>query len=95
MVRGRLSPATVAEAQLVHDGIASYGEAGASALGDVAHQVFLGVDDWHEFLAIDIWGDATNIEALYTDPAFAEAFTTLYEGTPTLQVYASTDWYQW
>jgi hypothetical protein len=42
-----------------------------------------------------VWGDSTNIEALYGDPDFIAAFGSLFSEAPTLGVYASTDWEQW
>lgn len=95
VVRGRLRADVYADAQAAHDAVASAGEGGATGLGDLGHVVYLGVDDWREFLAIDVWGDDTNLEALYTDPTFGAAFATVFDGTPTLEVYRSTDWYQW
>ena len=95
VVRGRLIGPTYAESQTAHDAVAGYGEAGASYLGDLGHQVYLGTDDWREFLAIDVWADDTNIDALYSDPAFQAAFATLFDGEPSVTVYESTDWYGW
>ncbi len=95
VVRGRLAAADEATSQATHDALASGGEQAATAAGDVAHVAFLGRDDAREFLAIDVWQSADNIEAVYGDPAFQQGFASLFEATPTLGVYVSTDWHQW
>lgn len=95
VVRGRLAAADPDAAKSAHDAVASGGQAQAEAAGDVAHVVFTGLDDPRELLAIDIWRDTTNLEALYTNPDFVAAFGALFEEPPTLGVYQSTDWHQW
>jgi quinol monooxygenase YgiN len=95
VVRGRLKDVGTAMSQAMHDEVASAGEAPAIAAGDVAHLPYLGKEDPREFLAVDIWSSADNLEAFYSDPAFQMAFAALFEGPPTIGVYASTDWHQW
>ena len=94
VVRGRLADEPAAS-QAKHDAVAAGGEMDAKALGDVAHVVFTGVADSREFLAIDVWSASDGIAALYGDPAFQEAFATLFEAPPSLGVYQSTSWHQW
>ena len=80
----------------VHDMVAAGGEETVKAAGDVAHVVFLGLEDPKEFLAIDIWKDSAAIEAVYSDPDFAAAFGMLFApGTSTVEIYGSSDWHQW
>jgi len=95
VVRGKLKEADPAKAQAAHDAVAGGGEAQVTAAGDVAHIVFTGLQDPQEFFAIDIWKASDNLEAVYTNPDFQAAFGGLFEGTPTLAVYQSTDWHQW
>jgi hypothetical protein len=95
VVRGRLKSADLAAMQMLHDQVALGGKDAAMALGDLGHVAFLGRQDPQEFLAIDLWGAADNIEALYTNPDFMMAFGQLFEGAPKIGVYASTDWHQW
>lgn len=95
VARGHLAEADPAAAQAAHDAVASYGEPAVTAAGDVAHVVFLGLEDPREFLAIDVWTDGTAIEGVYTDPSFAAAFGALFDDTPSVAVYHSTDWVQW
>lgn len=78
-----------------HDTVAAAGEAQARAAGDVAHVVFLGLDDPRRFLAIDVWREASAMEAFYGDPDFQAAFVALFADPPTVTVYRSTDWHQW
>ena len=62
--------------------------------GNLAHVVFLGLEDRRRFLAVDIWGNSEIIEPFYTDPMFVMFFAPLFESV-TQPVYVSTDWYQW
>ncbi|MFK8004251.1 MAG: hypothetical protein AB8H86_32095 [Polyangiales bacterium] len=94
IVRGRLR-APAADVQEDHDLVAMGGEAPAMAAGDMAHIVYLGVEDSREFLAFDIWNSDENIEAFYANPDFQAAFGALFESPPVVGVYASTDWHQW
>lgn len=95
ITRGRLAGPDDGAAQTAHDLVASGGEAPSVAAGDVAHIVFTGIEDPAEFLAIDVWLDPLNLETFYSDPDFAAAFATLFDGGPSIGVYASTDWHQW
>ena len=78
-----------------HDRLAAGGEAAARAAGDVAHVVFLALDDPRQFLAIDVWREDEAMEAFYGNPDFQAAFAALFAAPPTLAVYHSTDWHQW
>lgn len=95
VVRGRLAESDPMAAQTAHDMVAAGGEAMVRMAGDLAHVVYLGLEDSREFLAFDIWQDTTNLEAVYTDPDFMMAFGALFEAPPTIGVYQSTDWHQW
>ncbi|MGH1345791.1 MAG: hypothetical protein ACRBN8_29780 [Nannocystales bacterium] len=96
VVRGRLADEDLDAAQAAHDAVAMAGEKGATALGDVAHVVWVGTpDDPQEFFAVDVWTDDSMIEAFYGNPKFGEAFGALFEAPPVVAVYGSTDWHQW
>lgn len=95
VVRGRLAESDPDAARASHDLVAQGGEEQVRAAGDLAHVVFVGLEDPREFLAFDIWRDTTNLEAVYTDPDFQAAFGSLFAEPPTIAVYGSTDWYQW
>ncbi len=95
VVRGKLRAGDLSVIKTEHDALAAGGEAPAKAAGDVAHLVFLGRADDHEFFALDIWSKSDNLEAFYSDPNFQAGFAKLFDGAPTLGVYQSTDWHQW
>lgn len=95
IVRGKLKDTDTAKNKAAHDAVASGGESKGRELGDQAHVVFTGRDDAREFLAIDVWKDATNIEGFYGNPDFLKAAGSLFEGPPSVGVYQSTHWYQW
>ena len=95
IVRGRLASTDLDTNRTAHDMVAAGGEADVRMAGDLAHVVYLGLEDQREFLAIDIWDDDTNIMGVYSNPDFAMAFGMLVEGMPVLGVYESTDWEQW
>lgn len=80
--------------QTAHDMVASGGQDPALAAGNVAHVVFLGLEDRQRFLGVDIWQSDENIEAFYTNPAFVEAFGPLFTSVEQ-PVFVSTDWHQW
>jgi quinol monooxygenase YgiN len=92
VVRGRLAGD---DAQPSHDTLAAGGEQPAKDAGDVAHAVYLGLDDAREFLAIDVWKSDAAIEGFYGNPDFQAAFGALFEAPPSVGVYRSTDWHQW
>jgi len=95
VVRGHLAEADPAMAQAAHDAVAAGGEAQVKAAGDLAHVVFVGVEDPQEFFAIDVWPASEPIEAVYGDPEFQAAFGSLFDAPPVIGVYRSTDWHQW
>ena len=91
---GTLAASDSARAQEAHDQVASGGKQPSIDAGNVAHVVFLGLEDPRRFVAVDIWASADNIEPFYTNPDFRAAFEPLFESV-TEPVYQSTDWYQW
>lgn len=95
VVRGTLAEADPHAAQTQHDEVAAGGEEAVRAAGDVAHVVYVGLQDERELLAIDVWTSRDAIEAVYSDPNFVAAFGALFAAPPTVAVYASTDWHQW
>lgn len=95
VVRGTLAEDDLEAARQAHDGLAAAGEGAATGLGDVAHIVWLGVEDPHQFFAVDVWTSDDAIEAFYSDPAFVAGFSALFAEPPTIGVYGSTDWHQW
>jgi hypothetical protein len=95
VARGKLKESDAAKAKKAHDAVASGGETVVKAAGDVAHIVFTGLADPRQFLAIDIWKDSSKLAGVYSDPNFVKGFASLFEGTPSVAVYKSTDWHQW
>jgi quinol monooxygenase YgiN len=95
IVRGRLRGTDREASRVMHDRLAEGGEEAARGAGDVAHVVGLGLADPREFLAVDVWTSMDAIEAVYGNPDFQAGFAALFEGTPTIAIYGSTDWYQW
>lgn len=95
VVRGHLAEKDPDDAQPLHDQLASGGEETATMLGDVAHVVWLGVDDPREFFAIDVWTSDESIETFYSNPEFQAGFAMLFDAPPSVGVYRSTDWHQW
>jgi len=93
IVRGRIGAGR--DAHALHDRIVGGSSRAAMMAGDLAHLVYLGVDDPQEFFAIDIWGDSAGLEAFYGDPAFQAAVGMLFEAPPSVTVYRSTDWLGW
>lgn len=95
VVRGRLASESTAENQAAHDAVAAAGEAMVRGAGDVAHVVYLGLDDPREFLAIDVWTTSAPIEGVYTNPDFQAGFAALFAAPAEVGVYRGTDWAGW
>lgn len=87
------------DAQGSHDAIAGGGEEGARALGNVHHEVFLGTSllgtPAGRFLATDRWTDLEGARALYSDPDFVAAFSTLFAEPTAPALYARSDFHEW
>lgn len=84
----------LAHAQEAHNQVATGGKEPSIGAGNVAHVVFLGLDDKLRFVAVDIWQSDDNLEPFYENPQFRAAFEPLFESV-TEPVYQSTDWHQW
>lgn len=95
VVRGHLASEDATTNQATHDAVADGGEPAAIAIGDAGHVVFTGLEDPREFLAIDVWSSSANTETLDTNPDFQAAFATLFDAPPSVQVFASSEWYGW
>ncbi len=95
LIRGPLFTDDLTDAAATHDAIAGGGQAGAQAMGDLAHDVLLGVED-NGFLAIDRWDNLNGMQAVYSDPAFAEAFGTLFAAQPSQEIFVhQPQWANW
>jgi quinol monooxygenase YgiN len=91
---GTLRGSDAAASKSAHDQVASGGKDPSLAAGNVAHVVFVGLDDKRRFVAVDIWKNGAAIQGFYTSPAFRAAFEPLFESVKE-PVYRSTDWHQW
>ena len=63
---------------MAHDAVAAGGMEPSIDAGNVAHVVYLGLEDRKRFLAVDIWQSDENIEAFYTNPMFVQVFAPLF-----------------
>ena len=88
-----------ATAQATHDAIAGGGEAGARGAGNVHHEVFLGTSllgtTQDQFLATDRWTSLEGARAVYSDPGFIAAFSTLFAAPTAPALYTRSDFYEW
>ena len=99
-VQGVLVPKDREEQKKQHDALAKGGEESAKKAGDVGHDVFLGSgllgSTPNDFLALDRWVDAANIEGFYSNPVFAEGFAKLITPKRAPEVFEkSTRLYSW
>jgi quinol monooxygenase YgiN len=100
VVRGKLAESDLAQAKTLHDQIASGGEPGARAAGDIGHDALLGTTVLdsieNEFLGIDQWTDEKKMTAFYADSAFKEAFGKLFASPPTVEYFGhAQSWVNW
>jgi quinol monooxygenase YgiN len=91
---GTLSSKDTATNEAAHNQVASGGKDPSIGAGNVAHVVWLGLEDAQQFNGVDIWKADDNIQAFYTNPQFVAAFSQLFTSV-SQPVYVSTDWYQW
>lgn len=91
---GQLSAADTAEAQAAHDQVAGGGKDPSIAAGNVAHLVYLGLDNPRDFIGVDIWASDENLAGFYQNPDFRAAFEPLFVEVSE-PVFASTDWHKW
>lgn len=88
-----------ATAQGTHDAIAGGGEAGARGAGNVHHEIFLGTTllgtTENQFLATDRWTSLEGARAVYSDPGFIAAFSTLFSEPTAPVLYARSDFHEW
>jgi quinol monooxygenase YgiN len=91
---GTLAESDPSAAQAAHDAVASGGKEPSIGAGNVAHVVFVGLEDPREFVAVDIWSVGEPIEPFYSSPQFQDAFAPLFTAVSE-PVYESTDWHQW
>jgi hypothetical protein len=91
---GTLKETETKKSQQAHDQVAAGGKQPSIDAGNVAHVVFLGLEDKRRFVAVDIWGKGDPIQPFYSNPQFRQAFEPLFESVKE-PVYQSTDWHQW
>jgi hypothetical protein len=86
-------------AQGTHDAIAGGGEDGARGAGNVHHEIFLGTTllgtTENQFLATDRWTNLEGARAVYSDPGFIAAFSTLFSEPTAPTLYARSDFHEW
>jgi hypothetical protein len=95
VVRGTMKYTDLAQDQAAHDAIFKGLAPIAQSAGDVGHVVYTGRDEAQLYFSIDVWPASTDIASIYGNPSAQSEFAMLFEGTPTLGVYESTDWVQW
>ncbi|HKA12118.1 MAG TPA: antibiotic biosynthesis monooxygenase [Candidatus Dormibacteraeota bacterium] len=81
--------------QKVHDEVTGATKEMARQAGDISHRVFLDPQDQREFLGIDVWQTAEQAQAFSGDPRIQQFFSQLFEGQPTIQVWADSGWNNW
>src|SRR5688572_23510360 len=84
-VRGALAETDLADAKAAHDNLIGASADAAMAAGDVGHLVMLGTGESaggpvppDQFLAVDQWLTLEGALAVYGDPDFQAAFSSLF-----------------
>lgn len=93
LVKARLASDDPAVNQAAHDQVAGGAQEDAMAMGDLAHYVFLGMEDPQSFLAIDIWDNLENIPAFFENPDVQGAFSAIFEGPTEVAIYDRPEGY--
>lgn len=81
--------------QKVHDDVTGATKEMARQAGDISHSVFLDPQDQREFLGIDVWQTPEQAQAFSGDPRIQQFFEQLFEGQPTIEVWADSGWNRW
>ena len=91
-----------AEAQAVHNAIVAREVNKARMAGDVSHEAYLRLaapdsPEALEFLAVDVWMNASGMGQYYNDPEFLSAFQDLFAAPPSTSVWVhpAGDWVEW
>jgi hypothetical protein len=100
VIRGTLFTTDLAQAKMYHDNLAAGGEAQAKMAGDIAHDVLLGTKllstTENEFLGMDRWTNADNMDKFYADPMFQQGFGMLFMGPPMIEQFVrQPTWLTW
>jgi quinol monooxygenase YgiN len=93
-IQGRLKGGT-AEMKQLHDEVTGATKEMAKAAGDISHKVFLNPQDERDFLGIDEWQSAEQVQAFSSDPRIQDFFARLFEGQPQVKLWVDSDWNQW
>jgi hypothetical protein len=94
-VRGMLKAADEKQSQATHDAtIDKIGPLGKS-MGNIGHQVYLNPQNRREFMAIDTWNNLDGPQKLLSDPALGAEFAKLFDGQPSVTLWAEADWKSW
>jgi quinol monooxygenase YgiN len=93
-IRGRLRGG-VAEMKKLHDDVTGATKEMAKAAGDISHRVFLNPQDERDFLGIDEWQTAEQLQAFSSDPRIQDFFASLFDGQPEVKLWVDAGWNQW
>lgn len=91
-VRGMLKAADEKQSQATHDATIDKLEAMAKSMGAVGHRAHLNPQNRREFLAIDTWDNPEGPQKLLADPALGAEFAKLFEGQPSVTLWADAGW---
>ena len=92
VVRGKLSAASLEEAQKMHDGTVDHLSAMTRPMGATGHHAYLNPQNPMEFLAVDHWNNLEGLQKFMGNPDVAAAFGKLFEGTPDISIWSDSGW---
>ncbi|HEX2645630.1 MAG TPA: antibiotic biosynthesis monooxygenase [Candidatus Dormibacteraeota bacterium] len=93
-IRGRLK-GDAASIQKLHDQVTGATKEMARQAGDISHIVYLNPQDNRDFLGVDVWQSAEQLQAFASNPQIVEFFGNMFEGQPEVKIWAESGWNKW
>ena len=93
-IRARLK-ADAATIRKLHDQVTGATKEMAQQAGDISHHVYLNPQDDREFLGIDVWQSAEQVQAFSSNPQIQQFFSDMFEGAPEVTIWVNSGWNSW
>ena len=93
-IRARLK-ADAGTIRKIHDQVTGATKAMARQAGDISHIVYLNPLDDRDFLGVDVWGSAEQVQAFSSNPQIQEFFGNMFEGMPEVKIWVDPGWNKW
>lgn len=93
-IRARLK-GDAATIRNLHDEVTGATKVMAQQAGDISHHVYLNPQDDRDFLGIDVWESAEQVQAFSSNPQIQEFFGNMFDGAPEVKIFVESGWNSW